>query len=36
MKMSWLTASFLLKFKVQNGGEDCLAIDNWAISGTIE
>ena len=28
--------SFLLKLKVQNGGEECLGIDNWAISGTIE
>jgi hypothetical protein len=28
--------SFLLKLKVVNGGEECLAIDNWAISGTLE
>ena len=28
--------SFLLKLKVQSGAEECLAIDNWAISGTIE
>jgi len=30
------TQSFLLKLKVQAGGEECLGIDNWAISGTIE
>lgn len=29
-------ASFLLKLKVQAGGEECLGIDNWAINGTIE
>jgi hypothetical protein len=28
--------SFLLKLKVQAGDEECLAIDNWAISGTTE
>ena len=28
--------SFLLKLKVQSGGEPCLGIDQWAISGTIE
>ncbi|MEI6501799.1 MAG: DUF4838 domain-containing protein, partial [Armatimonadota bacterium] len=30
------TQSFLLKLKVQAGGEECLGIDNWAISGIIE